>query len=83
VLAGADLSLAQAVRNAVTLLGLDVAQAIAMASAVPAAFLGLSHQVGRIIPRLRADMVLLDADLSVLGTFLAGVWQGEAEVLAA
>jgi N-acetylglucosamine-6-phosphate deacetylase len=83
VLAGADLSLAQAVRNAVTLLGLGVAQAVAMASAVPAEFLGLSHLVGRISPGLRADMVLLDADLCVLGTFLAGAWQGQPGVLAA
>jgi len=83
VLAGADLSLAQAVRNAVTMLGLDVAQAVAMASAVPADFLGLSHLIGRIAPGLRADMVLLDADLRVLGTYLAGAWQGQPGVLAA
>jgi N-acetylglucosamine-6-phosphate deacetylase len=83
VLAGADLSLAQAVRNAVTLLGVGVAQAVAMASAVPADFLGLSDQVGRIAPGLRADMVLLSADLSVLGTFLAGAWLGEPGVLRA
>jgi N-acetylglucosamine-6-phosphate deacetylase len=38
--------------------------------------------VGRIAPGLRADMVLLDADLCVLGTFLAGAWEGQA-VLAA
>jgi hypothetical protein len=28
-------------------------------------------------------MVLLDADLRVLGTFLAGAWQGQPGVLAA
>jgi N-acetylglucosamine-6-phosphate deacetylase len=83
VLAGADLSLAQAVRNAVAMLGLDVAQAVAMATTVPADFLGLAAQVGRIAPGLRADMVLLDANLSVLGTFLGGAWQGEPGVLAA
>ena len=83
VLAGADLSLGQAVRNAVDLLGLDVAHAVAMASAVPADFLRLSDQVGRIAPGLRADMVLLGPDLAVLGTFLGGVWQGEPGVLGA
>ncbi|MEJ0045137.1 MAG: amidohydrolase family protein [Rhodospirillales bacterium] len=83
VLAGADLSLAQAVRNAVTSLGVELAQAVAMASAVPADFLGLSTQVGRIASGLRADMVLLDANFSVLGTFLAGAWQGEPGVLRA
>ena len=83
VLAGADLSLAQAVRNAVDLLGLDAATAIAMASTVPAAFLRLSHEVGRIAPGLRADMVLLSPALEVLGTMLGGQWAGESGVLAA
>jgi len=83
VLAGADLSLAQAVRNAVDLLGLDAATAIAMASTVPAAFLRLSQEVGRIAPGLRADMVLLSPALDVLGTMLGGQWAGESGVLAA
>lgn len=83
VLAGADLSLAQAVRHAVTDLGLDLATAVGMASTVPASFLGLSDQVGRIAPGLRADMVLLDGALGVAGTFLGGAWQGVPEALAA
>ena len=77
-LAGADLCLAQAVRNAVTMLGLDIADAVAMASAVPADFLGLAHERGRIAPGLRADLVLLSPALDVLGTWQAGVWQGSA-----
>ena len=77
-LAGADLCLAQAVRNAVTMLGLDIADAVAMASAVPADFLGLAHERGRIAPGLRADLVLLSPALDVLGTWQAGVWQGAA-----
>jgi N-acetylglucosamine-6-phosphate deacetylase len=83
VLAGADLCLAQAVRNAVTLLGLEPADAIAMASAVPADFLGLSHERGRIARGLRADLLLLSPGLDVLGSWLGGVWQDEAGVLAA
>jgi N-acetylglucosamine-6-phosphate deacetylase len=83
VLAGADLSLAQAVRNAVELLGLEEATSIAMATAVPAAFLRLDREVGRIAPGLRADMVLLSPRLDVLGTMLGGVWDGEPGVLAA
>jgi N-acetylglucosamine-6-phosphate deacetylase len=83
VLAGADLSLAQAVRNAVAMLGVPAEVAIGMASEVPAAFLGLSGEVGRIAPGLRADMVLLSPALEVLGTVLGGEWQGEPGLLAA
>jgi N-acetylglucosamine-6-phosphate deacetylase len=83
VLAGADLCLAQAVRNAVTLLDLDEADAIGMASATPADFLGLSHERGRIAPGLRADLVLLGPGLDVLGTWLGGVAHDETGVLAA
>jgi N-acetylglucosamine-6-phosphate deacetylase len=78
VLAGADLCLGQAVRNAVDMLGLDEATAIGMASAVPAAFLGLSHERGNIAPGLRADLLLLTPKLDVLGSWLSGVWQDEA-----
>jgi N-acetylglucosamine-6-phosphate deacetylase len=83
VLAGADLSLAQAVRNAVALLGVAPEVAVGMASTAPAAFLGLSAEVGRIAAGLRADMVLLSPALEVLGTVLAGDWQGEPGLLAA
>lgn len=74
-LAGADLSLAQAVRNATTMLGLSSPSAIAMASANPAAFLGLSQRHGSIAPGQQADLVLLSPNLDVLGTWLAGEWQ--------
>lgn len=73
VLAGADLCVADAVRNAVAWLGVDVAEAVAMASAVPADFLGVGHERGRIAAGLRADLVLLGPDLQVLGTWLGGV----------
>jgi N-acetylglucosamine-6-phosphate deacetylase len=83
VLAGADLCLAQAVRNAVSLLGLDVAAAVGMASAVPADFLGLARERGRIASGLRADFVLFCGALEVLGTWRAGVWDGAPGVVAA
>jgi N-acetylglucosamine-6-phosphate deacetylase len=82
VLAGADLCLADAVRNAVAWLGVDVADGVAMASAVPADFLGLGHERGRIAPGLRADLVLLGPDLQVLGSWLGGVWQDQGAGLA-
>jgi N-acetylglucosamine-6-phosphate deacetylase len=72
-LAGADLSLAEAVRRAVDLLGVDAAQALAMASAAPAAFLGIDDVRGHIAPGYAADLVLLTERLEVLGTWVAGV----------
>ena len=71
-LAGSDLDMASAVRNAVRLLGLDLAEASRMASQYPAEFLGLGEEMGRIAPGLRADLVLLDDGLQVLDTWIGG-----------
>jgi len=71
-LAGSNLDMATAVRNAVGLLGLGLADASRMASGNPAQFLGLGDVVGRIAPGLRADLVLLDEDLSVRRTWIGG-----------
>jgi len=71
-LAGADLDMASAVRNAVRMLGLDVATAVRMASANPAEFLALRN-VGRIAPGQRANLVLLDDDLRVHATWIDGI----------
>src|SRR6185437_8578887 len=59
-LAGSDLDMATAVRNSVTHLGLPLEQALAMASRVPAAFLRLDQELGRIAPGYRASLVQLD-----------------------
>ena len=82
-LAGADICLADAVRFCVRTLGVSAARALTMASAMPAAFLGLSASHGRIAPGLQADLLLLGADLGVLGTWLGGAWEGEPGILAA
>lgn len=75
-LAGSDLDMASAVRNAVRQLGLGLAEASTMASGAPAAFLGLAEETGRIAPGLRADLVLLDDDLKVRDTWIGGVSSG-------
>jgi N-acetylglucosamine-6-phosphate deacetylase len=71
-LAGSALDMASAVRNAVRMLGLDLADASRMASRNPAEFLGLDHELGRIARGCFADLVLLDDDLQVLETWLHG-----------
>ncbi len=71
-LAGSDIDMATAVRNAPAMLDVDLAQAARMASLYPAAFLGLDRQFGRIEPGYRADLVLVDADVNVLQTWIAG-----------
>lgn len=82
VLAGADLDLGQAVRNAVSLLGLDGAEALRMASTYPARAAGLQDR-GRVAGGLRADLVLLRPDLRVVGTWVAGRWRAAGEAYRA
>jgi N-acetylglucosamine-6-phosphate deacetylase len=72
-LAGSDLDMASAVRNCVSALGLKLEQALAMASRVPATFLRLERELGRIAPGYRASLVLLDDRLAVTETWIDGV----------
>jgi N-acetylglucosamine-6-phosphate deacetylase len=71
-LAGTVLDMASAVRNAVSLLDLSIAEAARMASEYPAEFLGLGGELGRIAPGFRANLVLLNGDLEVLRTWIEG-----------
>jgi N-acetylglucosamine-6-phosphate deacetylase len=71
-LAGSHLTMADAVRNAERLMGVDAATAVRMASKVPADILGLSEERGAIRPGLRADLVLLDGANNVIETWFGG-----------
>ena len=72
-LAGAALDMASAVRNCVRLLDLSLPDALRLASAAPAAFLGLANRLGHLRPGRRADIVALDpAEIRVLATWVAG-----------
>ena len=71
-LAGSDLDMAWAVRNAIELLDLPQETAFAMASAAPAAFLGISEDRGAIAAGRHADLALLGDDLVVRETWIAG-----------
>jgi len=70
-LAGADLDMAAAVRNAVGMLDVPLAEALRMASTNPADFLALRN-VGRLAPGERANFVLLDDQLRVRDTWIDG-----------
>lgn len=69
-LAGADLSLPQAVRFCIEQLGVAPVQALAMATARPAEVIGA--RAGRLAPGLPADLVHLGADWSLKGVWRAG-----------
>jgi N-acetylglucosamine-6-phosphate deacetylase len=71
-LAGSCLDMGAAVRNAVTMMQIDVASASQMASGTPAAFLGLSNNYGALAPGKRADFVHLDNAMMPQGTWIAG-----------
>jgi N-acetylglucosamine-6-phosphate deacetylase len=72
-LAGSALDMASAVRNTVQRLGLPLDEACRMASTYPAEFLGLGHELGRIAPGYRADLVVLDDGLRVTGSWIGGL----------
>jgi len=74
-LAGSDLDMMGAVRNAVRIAGLDLETAVGMASASPAAFLGLQADHGAIAPGRRASLVVADEGLNVVETWIDGARQ--------
>jgi len=79
-LAGAAITLRDAVRYLATTLSLPLDDALTMATLTPARLLGLDDQIGRLAPGFKADLVHLTEALDV-----AGVWMGgrRAEEVAA
>src|SRR5262249_55010844 len=77
--AGAHLTMIEAVRNAVSLLEISLANALVMASRASAASFGFEFELGRIVPGYRADLVAFNADFEVLDAWIGGVGSmGEA-----
>ena len=77
-LAGSDLDMASAVRNAVAMLDVDVETALRVASPYPANFLGLGHEVGRIAPGAKASLVALDDRFEVVRSWIDGAEEDHA-----
>lgn len=71
-LAGSDLDMAGAVRNTLMHLDVPLEETLRMASLYPASFLGLDDSLGRIAVGYEADFVLLDEELNVKSTWIAG-----------
>lgn len=74
-LAGAHLTMAEAVRRAVRIVGIPLEDALQMATSTPADAVGLARH-GRIAPGARADLAVLDSDLA-----LCRVWRNGAALV--
>ena len=72
VLAGSDLTMIGAVRNAVRFGGVSLANAVRMASEVPARLLGLARSRGTLEVGKRGDLVGFDRKLRVMVTVVGG-----------
>jgi N-acetylglucosamine-6-phosphate deacetylase len=79
-LTGSLLDMASAVRNCVRLLDMTLPAGLRLASAAPAAFLGLGDRLGHLAPGCRADIVALEpAEIRVLATWVAGAADASAD----
>ena len=71
-LSGSAIDMATAVKNCVQMLGLPLDRAARMASTYPAQFLGVGHELGRIAPGYRANLVAIDERYGVQATWIDG-----------
>lgn len=72
LLAGSDLDMISAVRNAARFANINPSEALRMASSYPAHALGLEHQLGYIRPGFRASFVELDEDMNLYRSWIDG-----------
>ncbi|HUL95891.1 MAG TPA: N-acetylglucosamine-6-phosphate deacetylase [Usitatibacter sp.] len=71
-LSGSAIDMATAVKNCVQMLGLPLDRAARMASTYPAQFLGVGHELGRVAPGYRANLVAMDEGYRVRETWIDG-----------
>ena len=72
-IAGGTATLLEVVRKTVAA-GVGLPDAICSATAVPAAVLGLSDEIGGLRRGLRADVVVTNEDLELTGVMRNGLW---------
>jgi len=77
-LAGAAITMRDAVGYVATTLGLPLAAALTMATLTPARLLGLDGRIGRLAPGFAADLVHLTDALDVAGVWVGGLGLEEA-----
>ena len=68
---GSALTMDQAIRNLVEVVGVDLAEAVRFASTNPARLMGCADR-GALAVGARADVVALDRDLRVAQVWIAG-----------
>ena len=71
-LAGADISLSDAVRYMVNEVGILQDDAIRMASLIPAKVLGVESEIGCLVPEARADFLWMKNDLEIEKVWVGG-----------
>jgi N-acetylglucosamine-6-phosphate deacetylase len=78
-LAGADIGMITAVSNASRFAGIDITEALRMASTYVAEALGLSAELGYIRPGYRANLIELDESMQVRRSWIDGDLQQYAD----
>ena len=71
-LAGADIDMASCIRFMRDHVGIDFEEALRMASLYPAEAIGMTGRKGRLTHGHDADFAVVDADVTVLSTWIAG-----------
>jgi len=72
IFSGSAIDMASAVRNTVSMLGVPLDEAVRMGSTYPAEFLGLGHEIGRIAPGYRANLVAMTERVEVTQAWIDG-----------
>ena len=81
-LAGSDLDMVTAVRNCVQLAHASITDTAIMAATAPAEFMGVGAARGSLVAGQRADIVWLDKDLNIQGTFIGAAQEEPLQMTA-
>ncbi|MES2826130.1 MAG: N-acetylglucosamine-6-phosphate deacetylase [Pseudomonadota bacterium] len=72
-LAGSDLNMLSAIKNTVEMVGIELDEAIRMASAYPAAMMGIADTYGTIRVGHNASMILIDDNYKLVRSWIDGI----------